>query len=375
MAFFLLGRSDDGALSLLSHVAFESRQDALAELGNITGDPAFDRWDDEVLLIDLDAGTPVLLVRPSGAAATPVDAYTPELESEPESAVFAAIADEEPDETLAEVEAATDEEPQPTHTETPVVEPESEVEAEEAVAGGVAAVAEAADEEGMGSLRAALARTTEQMEASGIVAPDSIGPADEAAEESEPGQDTVGAEPGPSEGAEIPAPEQPAWPWATESEPVPSMTEDRGDTPEPDVSFVLDGLEEPAIDAGGSLITSSIDDESLAATRPVILGAYGESPAVESPADSEGLDAGTAEVSAPADDSDFIILDPASDTSEAEPADATEAAVVKTPSSPAADDDDLPALSSYVCSDCVYVDTCPNKDQRRPEDCGSFQWK
>ena len=35
----------------------------------------------------------------------------------------------------------------------------------------------------------------------------------------------------------------------------------------------------------------------------------------------------------------------------------------------------VPALSSYVCDDCVYVDTCPNKDQRRPEDCGSFQWK
>ena len=32
-------------------------------------------------------------------------------------------------------------------------------------------------------------------------------------------------------------------------------------------------------------------------------------------------------------------------------------------------------LSAYTCDDCVYVDTCPNKDERRPEDCGSFQWK
>ena len=32
-------------------------------------------------------------------------------------------------------------------------------------------------------------------------------------------------------------------------------------------------------------------------------------------------------------------------------------------------------LSTYTCDDCVYVDTCPNKDERRPEDCGSFQWK
>ena len=29
-----------------------------------------------------------------------------------------------------------------------------------------------------------------------------------------------------------------------------------------DVAFVLEGLEEPAIDAGGSLITSTIDDEN-----------------------------------------------------------------------------------------------------------------
>ena len=33
------------------------------------------------------------------------------------------------------------------------------------------------------------------------------------------------------------------------------------------------------------------------------------------------------------------------------------------------------SVDSYVCADCVYVDTCPNKDQRLPKDCGSFQWK
>jgi pilus assembly protein FimV len=36
---------------------------------------------------------------------------------------------------------------------------------------------------------------------------------------------------------------------------------------------------------------------------------------------------------------------------------------------------DSASMDSYVCDDCVYVDTCPNKDQRVPKDCGSFQWK
>ena len=32
-------------------------------------------------------------------------------------------------------------------------------------------------------------------------------------------------------------------------------------------------------------------------------------------------------------------------------------------------------MDEYVCEDCVYVETCPNKDQRLPKDCVSFQWK
>ena len=32
-------------------------------------------------------------------------------------------------------------------------------------------------------------------------------------------------------------------------------------------------------------------------------------------------------------------------------------------------------LTEYTCEDCVYVATCPNRDQRLPKDCGSFQWR
>ena len=35
----------------------------------------------------------------------------------------------------------------------------------------------------------------------------------------------------------------------------------------------------------------------------------------------------------------------------------------------------LTSLAEYVCDDCAYAETCPNKDQRLPKDCGSFQWR
>ena len=32
-------------------------------------------------------------------------------------------------------------------------------------------------------------------------------------------------------------------------------------------------------------------------------------------------------------------------------------------------------LPGVTCDDCVYELTCPNKDTRTPQACGSFQWK
>jgi hypothetical protein len=32
-------------------------------------------------------------------------------------------------------------------------------------------------------------------------------------------------------------------------------------------------------------------------------------------------------------------------------------------------------LQQYTCDDCVYVNTCPNREQKAPYECGSFQWK
>lgn len=501
MTFFLLGRASDNTLSLLSDSAFESRQDAMAELSRITSDAGFDRWDDEVLLLDIETGTPVLLVRPS-APVLPAPA-APETE-ESDAGVFAALADEVPEalapEAVEEI-PALDEFEMPTATSiagledvveiaepepepaaeilepaaepavaepqpeplvepaepepeplmelptpepapspvaaepAPVVEPAPLAEPEETEPASMAAdeiedlffskpaadleiipakpeidaeevadadlspetPAEATDESGFDGLREAIARTTEQMEAAGIVAPASVGPAEVAAEPLDEAAPAAAAE--AEAPSAVPEPEMPAWPWATEAEETaadadveaPDAAAAEGDAatgadePAPaeptaqefaaDVALLLEGLEEPASDGGGSLIAATMDDTELASSRPVILGAYDEPPVAqfeppaaepesgEAPVQSRGATEPATAI-APPEDSDFIVLDdaPASPATD-EPAGQQEAA------------DDGLTMSVYTCNDCVYVDTCPNKDQRLPEDCGSFQWK
>ena len=479
MAFFLLGRSGDDTLALLSDRTFESRQDALAELGRITATPEYDRWDDEVVLIDIESGTPVLLVRPNAPApAEPAapESAVPEDETDREPAAFAVLADEitPVEETEPEVaETAEIEEPRPFESvdveplvlvdveesvpaavfELEPVEPLGAISAPPAVTADLAFVEEVQIDEplsseviptepviaetpvetasdieeiflapsmseepaapegdaevevpGLVGLREAIARTTEQMEASGIVAPASIGPAEgaeaESQQEPEPLEDAPLAEPEVL-APDVPEPEMPAWPWATESdessvqlvtttdEPEVDEPKPEVEGPEPDVALVLEGLEEPALDGGGSLISSTMDDADLAASRPVILGAYDESPlvdldeaeAVVPPAEgvpATGDESDSDEVVVPPADSDFIMLDPGPPTPTADAgAESTDPKPADENASEASKPHEVGEgpLSVYTCNDCVYVDTCPNKDQRLPEDCGSFQWK
>lgn len=445
MAFLLLARSTDESLTLLSHEGFDSRQEALAALAALTADPAFSRWDDEVLLLDIDSATPVLLVRPA-APAVPLE-FVAEIE-EPIDALsdFAAQADEGPIE-ISEISVSADsviEIVEPAHDvsdgllteDAPDAEPVSSIDIDEAARSFIAeAVAEnsgvvleeqePAIEAAVNdtSLLEALTRTTIKMEADGIVAPASIGaveqpdsdePVSVDSEEESAVEDRLEAiaedlglppsEPDSDDGmlteVDAPVPEAPVWPWdvATESpaedqaqaEPEDEAQVEAEANPEPDEvtesvvaeknepvsdisepgsagGLVLEGLEEPAVDAGGSLIATTIDDEGYAAARPVILGAYGER-ATDVEIDDEEIvgpidptlipdEPETAEADA---DSDFIIIGESAGPGEISAGTSGEQA------SPLAD---------YTCNECVYVETCPNKDQRRPEDCGSFQWK
>jgi len=411
MPFFLLGKNADDELRLLTPAVWDTRQAAMAELSRITADPTFDEWDSEVFVVDLDSGVPVLLVRPN-ADVEPVEAEEAAeavedeslVESEDEGPAEAGVdeveveaaeadqvaepelaADEEADtadeveeiivteEVEAEVEETADE------TEAVVVEEPEPVVVEEIVIEDISAEA---PEEEPNDLRDALLRTTEQMEASGIVAPESVGPAEDAIVAEAP--ETVAVE---GETAEAPA-----WPWDN-PEPGPAVP-----SPPADVAFVLDALEEPAAD-DRSILPTSLDDETFAAAKPVILGAYGESDspqeaAQSAPADeidvsdfalpSEPMSIDEVEivpatlddtpmyapeppVEAPTEDLSDFILDLETVTTVPE-------VVVEAPAAAPAAVEESP-LGEYTCSDCVYEETCPNRDQRLPKDCISFQWK
>lgn len=373
-SFFLLGKGPDNDLILLSTTPVASRKDALAELSRLTAEPGFDHWDAEVFVLDLETGTPVLLMRPEAPAPAPepvsdVDEEAGEEVVEPEVAeaadepilaseaapeIAAETAEEEPevDEALAAViedlaaeapeDAAAVEAPEPVVVESPsdLAEGEPEEELETVDEAYAEAVLEAAAEE-PSTLKAALERTAAQMAASGITPPDSVGPA-------EPEDAGVQA---PSE----PAAPEAAWPWATSGE-------DEGAT------FSIAALEEPGVDEG-SLVRAAGDDETMAVSRPVILGAYEEpAQAYEEPVAPEAVEP-VAEL-----EPETPIEEPAAEEPESDFILDLEQITAATPQQPVGYQAPE-APSQMTCNDCVYVETCPNKDQRDPASCGSFQWK
>lgn len=398
-SFFLVGKGPDNDLILLSTTPVASRKDALAELSKLTSVPGFDHWDAEVFVLDLETGTPILLMRPEAAAEAPVaevaeeseaeealvvgeaeEAPVAEEDAEPQvaDAALEAEAVEEPAEVTLEEESAPEESPAPeveepeedealaavisdlaaesledaVVVEAPepvVVEPAdvqaasakaSEGETEQVDAAYAEAVVEAASDE-PSTLKAALERTAAQMAASGITPPESVGPAAELAA----ADDEAVSEQGPAADA--------AWPWATSGE---------DDGP----AFKIDALEEPGVDEG-SLVRAAGDDDTMSYSRPVILGAYEEAPEESAVADvpAPEVEAVAPEETAPEPpmvepQSDFIL-----DLEQIEAAVEAEPAGYRAPDAP----------REMSCNDCVYVETCPNRDQRDPSTCGSFQWK
>lgn len=374
MPFFLLAKGPDGDLRLVSDAVFDARSEAIAELNRLTADSDFGHWDAMLYVADLDAATEVLLVRPAAveAASEPEAAAEPEAEPAADEAVSSDAApaepEAEPEERMVEPEES---EPAPQHEDAALaavleglgggdedaavsLADDVVVEEPEAVPGeSVAEVDDAwaqavAESEGpepeAPALKDALQRTAAQMEAEGISAPESVGP-------EEPGASAAEAE------------EVAAWPWDT--------------APAEEPAFSLDALEEPGTD-DGSLVRAAGDDDTMAAARPVILGAYdapmpdqpiAEPMGVEIPMPGEAAEGAPVEVAPepalesapPAEpESDFILdLEEIVSTAPAEPGYVAPAE----------------STGSMSCNDCVYVDTCPNKDQRDPQTCGSFQWK
>lgn len=363
MPFFLLGKDPDDSLSLISEDIYPSAAEARTALARISARPGFDRWDDEVFVMDLTSGKSLMLVRPETA-----EEPEPEPEVEP-------VAEEPEVEAAVESEPEIEPEPEVELEPEPEPEPEPEVAEEDADLAAVIEDLASEDEQTSGAgLRDALRRTAEHMASQGIIPPESVGPAEEAPVE---------------EAAELAEPEQraadasnaPAWPWDTGV----AMAE-----------LGLGPLDEPerGLD-NGSLVRSPGDDDTVAASRTVVLGAYADTPVSEPLAESEPpahvvefvagsaveqaaapvVEAGTVEfdesqavpvmvpVASPepvvAPESDFIDLGGVQAvTSDAESGYSAPAAVADT-----------------SCNDCVYVETCPNKDQLDPASCGSFQWR
>lgn len=359
MAFLLIGRGPSGDIRLLSDREFDSAKDASAALAKISGEKGFSHWDADFFVVCIDGATPVLLVKPSTA-----EPEAPEESPEPSPEAIPESAEETP----------------------PVIEPESEPEEE-----SISLVTEDESEAEGSPLGAALRGAVATLESEGIVAPESIGP------------DT-------GESAEEAAPEA-EWPWSPganpepEPEPEPESAvepvEDAGDT------FVPEGIEAPSVDDGGALVTAPGDDETMAVSRPVILGDYAADFEPESnvPVVNDALDASDYILDIPpapiAEEEAVAALEP-EPTSEPEPTpepepapdihDESVAAIIDSlaqetlqesvaveaapepapPSGYVAPDDGTAGLT---CSECVYEDTCPNKDQRNPSSCGSFQWK
>jgi hypothetical protein len=370
MAFFLIGRGADDALQLLSANSFESRQDAMAELSRITSDSEFSHWDLEVFVVDLDAGVPVLLVRPRSEG----------------NADAASVAEEAEVVASDDSVAAVSEEVAPPPDETEDTAPEEVC------------------EETSTDLREALQRTAEQMSAEGIIPPPSAGlspepeasegesaddavsaaePSDEPdaeeleAEEPEapeagpPSEEETAEEPAdqPAEGIQSDEPlvvadqgsEEPSWPW--DAAPTAPAAEP-GVSPE--IATVYEGLERMdeqevvappgAPDADAQSVGSDFILD-LEAIQPVAMQPRGTD-AASPPAQPAEAPTAAQPVEAP----------PAEPPVEAPPAEESHEA-------PSGNTDFPSSMTEYTCEDCVYVETCPNRDQREPKDCGSFQWK
>ncbi len=366
MGFYLLGRGrEDGEMRLISDVLYSDRQSALDALSQISSDPDSTHRSAEVFVADLDQAMPVLVV--ASAAPAAVDS--------------AAVVETEPAEEIV-TEALVVEEP-----------------IAEAVMKDARESAESADPEPeeSPSLAHALKNAATSLESEGIVAPESVGPVSVPAEPeawpweksgaSEDAADTPGSpEPESVEITEPPEAEAQAEEPILSEPPVDEILIE-----EPTPAYVPDPFEEPSVDVGDLVSARGADDLDL--SRTVVMGAYAdedvsipsppiaefdESTAVEpietlptetapeAPVFEDSAVAESVATPVPELDEDDEISGMLADleTIETPEADATE--------NPRKEDENGVALT---CDDCVYVNTCPNKNELEPGSCGNFQWK
>jgi len=343
MPFILLSRDKDDNVRLLTTTASPSRQEALAALSQMTADPGFDAWDSEVLLVDIDSTLPVLLVRPAQAEAE-VDfiasslpaAQTVIRSDEAEAfASYVSLAVEDADlpgiEDVAEEDVSAIDMMQVTPPASVTVRPEI------------------LDAPRVDDLRESLLRTASVMEAEAEVALE----------------------------AETDAAAEPEWLVAAE----PEVGQQRPMESLPEVAVVAEPQSVVEVVPEVAVVA---EPQSVAKIEPEVPPTFYQPAAPSEPRPT--LDVAAPEtwpwdVTAAHDGSS--VVEPHSGGSEfladLEPIPVTPEPAFQVVGSYAPEMAEAAPHSEleggYVCSDCVYESTCPNKDQRVPKDCGTFQWK
>lgn len=366
MRLVIITSDSDGKVGLVSERVFADAAEATRELASLFAKGEADS-SAAFYTVDMDSAVPVIVLQPAIMPQEVPAAEEPPAEAEetvPDE-VETSIADEivaEAEEEQTEAEAAP------------------EVEAP-------APPAEAADAEG--SEPDAAPQWPWDLP---VVVPEgAVDEAEEAAttatEEPEAGAD--GPEPEEEEEA---AEEQPAEDLAVDEAPavedevVAETGEVEGDSdveasPEPLLEPVVDLEEEPQgaepveEAAAIELPDEPVSIEFIEAAEPVEVGL----PA-EDPFGMGDLDVPAAEIIESFNADDAEVVDRV-----AEPQSVLEMTVTEDDSASAVED--APAsservyepgalnMSEYTCDDCVYVNTCPNQHQKKPAECGSFQWR
>ena len=356
MAYFIVMRSTDSALSLPVPDAFDSPEAAVAALSAAVSSGAL-VVEGEIFISDLGTALPVLVLQTAPAVAVQEPAEEAPL---PASAV-------------AENRYASW---------VPIPELEDE-----------------------GSLAAALKRAASSLEDEGIVAPASVEAAEPEDIAQPPFVEETGIEPSapepldsteaevpeaedevPEAEAEVPeaedeavphGAEDPPWPWTNVEAYTPAVDEPQAvdDVQEPTLNDIARFAPEPELPA--EQVVEPMSVHFAATETPVIEPAteqLGDGALVEETAilTSAPLSGEEAYIPKPVILGDYADVVTPATTADSEVILPVEAVPLLETGYEVTGDLDL---SGYTCQDCIYSNTCPKVGQSSPKDCGAFQWR
>lgn len=320
MRFLVIGIDrNTGAAVLLTETPSATREDAIGALESLAASELHDLGSYDLVLVDLDAGTPVLVV------------------------------------TLPAPQQETLPEPEPLHVAEPgwSVEPPPEppAAAQQFADTAVSALTSEAHAEA-----AAPAETV-------AFAPDAFAAVEEPPTGPEPSsQEDIGPFFGPDETRADELVEPPAEP---EAEPSPPPADD---------DSLLDALRR----AADSLVQQGIEvPEPLEQPTPL---AVDEAPEAAAPRDTNvveplGVAEAAAAAASPVEHDLRPDLEPVRPVIMGEYPETIEPTSEKPVAAQPYEPSGELEIAAYTCNDCVYSNTCPKAGESSPADCGTFQWR